>query len=506
MKKSSFVFVTLLLALLLLGLNAFGQKHDYIWVYGYDNLPNDPLTSQFGGAYINFNEQPPRSNSINRKLNFAATAGSMCDSSGQLLFYTNGIAIHTADDKLMAKGDSINYDSTIWEASKKRGYTEGIGPLIVPNPRNNNEYYMFHVAWVFEYDSSYVRRRTLYYSRINMSANNGEGEVVEKNKVLVEGDLGWPAMCKHGNGRDWWLVIFQKSRPQLISFLLTPEGVSNPIVQDIALGSGFPTHETAAKSVFSPDGRYYIRHDNFNGLRIFDFNRCSGTFSNQRIVQYLDGRYTWSAAFSEDSHFLYLSNQRIFYYIDMYNINNIQVMDTVGAFNRSYCDYPFNTTVFMTQEGPDGKIYGCGNPGSSLCMSTIEKPMLPAPANEVAYGGFELSRWNRSTICHFPHYRLGEYEGSPCDTLNTQKPDDGFYKSVYNASDEAEAQKDPDSDYILIPIGNTATPEAIEEKRRYGDMNRMMYERLMEGEAAIRRPLTQDQLNANNNKDQHDEK
>ncbi len=502
------MLITLIwMAIQLFSLSMFGQKHDYIWVYGYDNLPNDPLTSKFGGAYIDFNESPPRSISINRKLNFRSTAAAMCDSTGKLLFYTNGIAIHNANNKLMDNGDSINYDSTIWVQSNTRGYTNVIGPLVVPSPVEDAEYYMFHTAWAFEYDSSYVRIRALYYTRIDMSANNGEGEVIEKNQILLEGDLGWPAMCKHGNGRDWWLVIYQLSRPQLISFLLSPDGVSGPMIQDIALGSGFPRHETPSKSVFSPDGRHYIRHDNFNGLRIFDFNRCTGVFSNQRIVQYLDERYTWSAAFSEDSHFLYLSNPHLVYAMDMYNINNIQVMDTVGIFNQSYCAYPFSTIVFEIQEGPDGEIYGCGLAGSTLCMSTIEKPKLPAPACEVAYGGFELSRWNSSTICHFPHYRLGEYEGSPCDTLNAQQPDDGFYKSVYHPDDDdASAQKDPEQDYILIPVGHAATLEAMEEKQRYGDWSRVMYEQFLGNTPSARRPLTNDQMNSNNKNKQHDEK
>jgi hypothetical protein len=505
MKKSSFVFVILLLALQLLGLNAFGQKHDYIWVYGSQNLPNDPLSSKFGGAYIDFNQSPPVSVSINRKLNFNLNAGACCDSLGNLQFYTNGIEIHNYMDELIENGDSINYDSVFWEAGKKNGYSEIIGPIALPYPGHQNQYFLFHTAWRYELDSSYSRNAYFYYTVIDMTANAGRGKVISKNNVLLERDLGWFAACKHGNGRDWWITSFQRSKPKQISFLLTSEGLSNPIEQPIALGTGFPDHEGTGKSCFSPNGKFYIRHDDQNGIRIFDFDRCTGVFSNQRILQYPGSVYTWSASFSDDSHFLYLANRTLVYAIDMYNINNIQYMDTVGIFNRSYCDYPFSTRMYLTQEGPDGKIY-CSAREFSLCMSTIEKPKLISPACEVAYGGFELSRWNDNTICHFPHYRLGEYEGSPCDTLNTQKPDDGFYKSVYNASDEAEAQKDPEADFILIPIGNTATPEAIEEKRRYGDMNRIMHERLMEGEAAIRRPLTQDHINANNNKDQHDEK
>jgi hypothetical protein len=342
-----------------------------------------------------------------------------------------------------------------------------------------------------------------------MSANNNSGKISKKNTVLLDGNLGWPTACKHGNGRDWWITIHQLSRPKMLTFLLTSDGIQGPYEHPFALGSGFPVFESRGKSCFSPNGEYFIRHDGVNGIRIFNFNRCTGTFFNQRIVEYLDGRYTWSATFSDDSHFLYLQNQNVIYTIDMYNINNIQVMDTVGVFNRSYCDYPFNTKIFLMQEAPDGKIYGCGNAGSSLCMSRVEKPKLPAPANEVAYGGFELTRWNSSTICHVPHYRLGEYEGSPCDTLNFQQPGDGFHKSVYGGLQSESQRIDPQEDYIIIPIGNpTSDPVAIEEKkRRHAEMNRVEYELFIKGDdRAIRRPSQDGQIQSETTKTHDDEK
>jgi hypothetical protein len=31
--------------------------------------------------------------------------------------------------------------------------------------------------------------------------------VIEKNKVIATGDLPSPVIVKHGNGRDWWLIV-----------------------------------------------------------------------------------------------------------------------------------------------------------------------------------------------------------------------------------------------------------------------------------------------------------
>ena len=94
MKFLLFIFVSLPFA-------AFGQKHDYMWIIGDNNTTS---TITHGGATINFNYNP-RSVYYNfRKLNMYLTNSSICDSMGNLLFYSNGCDIAGADDDYIVNG------------------------------------------------------------------------------------------------------------------------------------------------------------------------------------------------------------------------------------------------------------------------------------------------------------------------------------------------------------------------------------------------------------------
>lgn len=55
----------------------------------------------------------------------------------------------------------------------------------------------------------------------------------------------------------------------------------------------------------------------------------------------------------------------------------------------------------------------------------------------------------------YPNYRLGEWEGSPCDTLNGQRPGDGFTHLPYEPPAEAQRKEG----YTLLPpIGKPLPP------------------------------------------------
>jgi hypothetical protein len=66
----------------------------------------------------------------------------------------------------------------------------------------------------------------------------------------------------------------------------------------------------------------------------------------------------------------------------------------------------------------------------------------------------DLPCWNNLTITQFPNYRLGEWNNSPCDTLNGQKPGDGFTATEY-----APERFRKDTAYTLLPpIPGAACP------------------------------------------------
>ncbi len=443
------------------------QNHDHQWVFGYSiGNPNPPLESEFGRAIIDFNTTPTSVVKASIKLNFAITASTLSDSVGHLLYYTNGIQLRNSKHQLIENGDSLNY-SIWWDGDVTYGMNHYMGGFSLPYPGHPNQYFYFHQGYDILQDSfaTHYLATPDYYTVIDMGANNGNGKVLKKNQKLLTGNQGWPAACKHGNGRDWWVTFFSLDSTKQQTYLLSPDGLLGPFIQDI--GPGFPLPESVGKTIFSPDGRIYVRNDAENGLRIMDFDRCTGLFSNLRIVPYPPEIYTWSAAFSPNSRFLYLSNPGTIWRIDLQAPDISESLDTVSLFNGYYCPTAlWKTHCWQMQEGADGKIY-IASLSSNRCMSRIEHPNLPGEAADMAWGSFSLPRWNDYTICDFPNYRLGEYDNSPCDTVNLQKPGDGFAYTPYRVG-ELSTYRGSKNDYTILPMLLAKSNEdARREKKKF---------------------------------------
>lgn len=426
------------------------QNHDFIWVYGYQNHPD--TSSEVGGAVIDFKQFPPSHYKQTRELNFSLFCASCADSIGNLLFYSNGIRIHNYLNQLIENGDTIN-PGTIWQSNQNSGYPSQVGGFALPAPGKENCYFLFHLPSIL--NGGQIIFSPFYYSYIDMDANNGTGKVITKNQVLKQGDFIQQKAVKHANGRDWWVLTAQKSEHLYYLFLITPEGVQGPFTQ--ILGDPFPNSEGRGVTNFSPDGTIYVRNDANNGLHMMDFNRCTGELSNLRILPYdqTTGFRFGSAVFSPDSRFIYLSNSNLVVQLDLEAPNlDYSAVDTVQMYDNFADPYPpFLTGYLYPQLGSDGKIY-YSTSGTTPRLHVINRPNLPGLACDVENHGVQLPRFNGRTTCFFPNYRLGEWEGSPCDTLNGQRPGDGFVKTSYEAFLERQARA-PVQKAFSNPSGKT---------------------------------------------------
>ncbi len=396
------------------------QKHDYNWVMGYEDfIDPDPL---WGGLIMDFNTSPPSFHSLTTNLNFRAFGVSCSDSSGNLLFYSNGIKIHNAQHKLMENGDTI-HPGSLWSSTKFWGSVFAYGGVVIPIPGKPNNYYMFHLAYFTQPE---VPHTNLYYTEIDMNANLGNGRVVQKNVLLAESVIT-PLAVKHGNGRDWWLITGKSTTSIQYVFLIDPDGIHGPMIQEFGPVPDFPPEGTLA--FVSPDGSRYVRSQMIDGIRYFDFNRCTGVLGNLRFIP--KNNNTTGGVFSQDSRMSYLQNQNFMGQVDMMQLDTSGFIDTLGFADRSASPSPpFYTSLGFPIHAPDGKIY-LGQLGTTYKLHVINRPDFPGAASDIQLNGVNLPRLNAGTTFNHPYYRLGEWETSPCDTINLQQDANGFYSTPF---------------------------------------------------------------------------
>lgn len=428
---SSNKFFLLILILYTTNNPSQAQKHDYFLPFGY---ANGSMFSEFGGATMNFNFSPPKIYKEKKEINFNAFCASCSDSSGNWLFYSNGISIQHKMHNLMQNGDSINYgNGEIWNEYKTDGYPNSAGGEVVPYPGHPNQYIMVHQATTIDYVNDLILGSPFYATTIDMDANNGLGRVVSKNQILREGNLTDFVVTKHGNGRDWWVIIAEVSMPRHYIYLIDSDGVHPAMVQDY--GPSFPSTEAVFFSSISPDGTTYVRMDYTNGIRVYDFNRCTGTLSNLRILPFYgvfsENTATTNVEFSPDSRYMYVNSFTVVMRLDMWAPEPYNTLDTVAINDGFATPLPLTTEFWRSRLGPDDKIYySTGN--STTAIHVMHHPELPGLAADFEQHGVTPPVYYFSGICGGPNYRLGTWLGSSCDTIQLQpNPPEGFKHTVY---------------------------------------------------------------------------
>ena len=412
----------------------WAQNHDFHWYLGYANGTSDP---KLGGMTISFTTNPPIVFPEPKEVDFGPYTAVCSDSSGErVLFSTNGISIRNSLQHLMENGDTIN-PSALWNTFQYQSFPADPRLVFFPAPGLPNQYYLIHLTTQFNpANTNAYTNQPLYYTLIDMNANNGLGKVLKKNQILVTGtadnpNIIGPAAVKHGNGRDWWVVTGRYNSDEFQVFLFSPTGISGPFVQHI--GPPYPQKEGRGNPLFTPDGNTYIRGDAYNGPRVYDFDRCTGQLSNLRIVPFT---YPLGVDYviSPNSRFLYSNMAEFMVQFDLQQEDIGASMDTISVYD-GFCSpfSPWATAFELAGLQPDGKIY-YATPSTTTGLHIINRPDMPGLACDLQQHGTILPKFNHLTVPHNPNYRLGEWQTSPCDTLNAQQPGDGFVSNPYHPS------------------------------------------------------------------------
>lgn len=249
-----------------------------------------------------------------------------------------------------------------------------------------------------------------------MRLDNGLGAVVKKNELLYYLPFAFAdnlTAVRHGNGRDWWIMAPQFHSDKYYKFLLTPEGLSEPLVQ--TFGKKWNNFTGTSQACFSPDGSKYIRMARHSGCQIADFDRCTGELSNAvNITFYTDTITAAGCAVSPNNRFLYLAGSKKMFQFDLLAPDIAASRIVIGIWD-GYGE-PLGSTFFQGMLAPDGKIYFTASNGINI-LHIIHNPNEGGLACNLEQHGLELPTRHSFSVPNFPYFRLYESAGSPCDTL-----------------------------------------------------------------------------------------
>ncbi len=390
--------------------NAYPQKNN-TWLIGFDGWVNRVRITYDVNNYTLTPET--------RKMGFQETEATISDANGNFLMSSNGVWIADATGDTMQNGSGLNPGAEV------NAYPDGLllnyANIILPYPGDSTKYVLFHHTC--DWDGTAYPAYQVFYTVIDMTKNGGLGGVdsLQKNVIAFQDTLNWGlAACRHANGRDWWIIAQKHNTSTIYKILFTPTGIASVTSQNMNVPKAW---YNTTQPTFSLDGNHFAYYtyvvdsdttyiDNY--ALLFDFDRCSGMFSNSRavLITTLTQNHLWGLAFSPSGEKLYTCNSGYVYQI---NTNTISV-DTIATYDGfCYPNPPWCTTFWEMYLAANGKIYITSGSGVQH-IHEMNYPDSAGIACDLQQHAINLGVWSFRAVPNHPNYYLG------CDTTQTTCP------------------------------------------------------------------------------------
>jgi len=389
MKKIT-LFNYILSSILFLGLipSVHAQLQNSNWYFGNQ-------------AGLNFNDitQPPII-LTNSSMGTDGSSASVSDSSGNLLFYTNGIVVWNNAHQIMPNGAGLLGNTEMSQSV-----------LIVPKPDDANKYY------IFSNGGNAMGFSGLHYSVLDMALDNGQGDidVNEKNVLLLENTNERLTAMLNPNDNSYWLVSFAPSDNPIVSdtfysFKIDPTGVNLASQSTFTFRLPPSLTQLGGQMKISPDGQFLAMTHNTvstdsrfgileaESLYSFNFDSTTGVVSSLNsslLLDEADVLYSYGLEFSPDNNLLYVTTTHKRTIGPPYP--DVEVA-TGRIYQIDYKDLNMGSTptliyegvdpIYSLQLGIDGKIYAVNSSGA---IGTIHTPNIFGLGANYVHENIDLS-------------------------------------------------------------------------------------------------------------------
>lgn len=328
--------------------SVYAQKQYNVWYFG----------DRIG---VDFNGGTPVARTDGQMIQPEGPASICNATTGELLFYTDGISVWNRNHQYMPNGAFVLHGSTNTTQSA----------VIVPVPGDSLRYVIFTA------DDKEDDDQAVEYALVDMSLAGGFGDIVFRNRELLVPTTEKLVAVTHSNGCDVWVIAHGVNNNWFYAWLVDRTGTpSAPVISKV--GSVHP--DKIGKVGYlkaSPDGSKLvavISGEYLNTITIrsaavdlLSFNNLTGEVGFIGALPADQREY--GASFSPDNSKLYIvrtgNNNEGCYQYDLSSGNIATIIST-----KTYISN--DSQLGTAQIGPDGKLYITRNNVSFL--AAVENP------------------------------------------------------------------------------------------------------------------------------------
>ena len=402
-------FILFTIIVISLSTNLYGQKELNKWPFGIKNSNGNPLNISF---VLDFNLAPVQVDTIPEYENIMWYYGAYSDpETGELLYFTNGLRILDGSGNIIPGCDSINFgEYWITYNNANAGHPTVNQGIFIPT--SHDSIWLIHQQIERPVNGD---EPGIDYSLYTLMVNQGNGfECVMKNQEIRVGQMEAYSVVKHGNGIDWWILIPDLFTNSISKYILSNQGIVWHDDQPIGYENPAPN---AGLSSFNVNGDKYAHYNNNDGHQVYDFDRCTGLFSNALTLP-LDIYHHIGASltFSPNGRYLYVPTWLAIIQYDLEALDIPGSADTVAVYDSFVClpDWDPGAGFVISTLGPDGKIY-ISAANANNCIHVINRPNLRGKACDVRQHGIMTPGVTGNGMPGYINYQLGPLVGSPCD-------------------------------------------------------------------------------------------
>lgn len=329
----------LMLHILAGALPGFAQKQNNQWRFG-------------GQSALDFNTTPPTAFRT-AALQASEGSASIADpQTGRLLFYTDGVTVWDSTDTPWPNGTGLLGGSQLLSSTS--------AAVIIPRPFTPGQYY---IVTIDELSAG----NGIRYNRVDMSLNNGKGDIVagEKNLRLRATTSEKLQVVPTRDGCGYWLLAHDDPGNTFYAFKVTQAGIDiNPVESSVGLTQGSGAGHMKLNRSFTK-----LAMGNFfeQKVELFDFDNATGIFSNPLAwnFSFVGGNAIYGVEFSPDGNLLYVSDLSRVVQYDLRSGNPATILGTAYEASQGIINYQ----AAALQLGPDDKLYVAAGP-----LGVIDNP------------------------------------------------------------------------------------------------------------------------------------